>query len=60
MSTTKIILEKFISSQSRLVIQSSDLSLEAIAKMVESKAIDVSPIYQRRDRWPIEKTISFN
>lgn len=49
------IVGKFLESQNNLVIQSSDLSLESIASMVENKAIDVSPGYQRRERWTIEK-----
>jgi hypothetical protein len=55
MAKANSIVEKFTNAQNRLVLQSSDLSLDAIARMVESGAIDVSPIYQRRDRWPIEK-----
>ena len=49
------IIEKFLESQNRLVIQSSDLSLESIASMVESGAIDVTPGYQRRERWNVDK-----
>jgi hypothetical protein len=45
------IAAKFEAAQNALVLQASDLSLETIAKMVESQAIDVSPKYQRRDRW---------
>lgn len=45
------IVKKFESSQDALVLQSSDLSLETIAQMVDSKAIDLAPKYQRRDRW---------
>lgn len=55
MAKTNPIVDKFTNAQNRLVLQSSDLSLDAIARMVESGAIDVSPIYQRRDRWPIDK-----
>lgn len=50
MSTSKIV-EKFESAQNALVLQASDLSLETIAQMVDSGAIDVAPRYQRRDRW---------
>lgn len=46
----KIIL-KFEQAQNSLVLQSSDLSLETIAAMVENGAIDPSPRYQRRERW---------
>lgn len=47
---TKIV-QKFEASQSALVLQTSDLSLQTIAQMVQSGAIDVSPKYQRRERW---------
>jgi uncharacterized protein with ParB-like and HNH nuclease domain len=55
MATNNSIIERFNSAQNRLVLQSSDLSLDAIARMVETGAIDVSPLYQRRDRWSVEK-----
>ena len=45
------IVKKFEAAQDSLVLQSSDLSLETIAQMVDSGAIDVSPHYQRRERW---------
>lgn len=48
------ITKKFESAQDSLVLQSSDLSLETIAQMVDSGAIDVSPHYQRRERWKHE------
>ncbi|WP_171495289.1 DUF262 domain-containing protein [Acinetobacter soli] len=47
--------ELFEKSQNRLFFQSSDLSFSSIADMVESKAIDIRPKYQRRERWTIEK-----
>ena len=50
MDATKVIA-KFESAQDALVLQSSDLSLETIAQMVDSGAIEVSPKYQRRERW---------
>lgn len=50
MNNSKVI-EKFESAQNALVLQSSDLSLETIAQMVDSGAIDVAPKYQRRERW---------
>ncbi|HDR8951121.1 DUF262 domain-containing protein [Burkholderia vietnamiensis] len=52
---TKEIVDRFITAQNSLVIQQSDFSLAAIYDMVIKDAIDVSPHYQRRDRWPIEK-----
>lgn len=45
------IAKKFERAQSSLVLQASDLSLQTITQMVENNAIDVSPRYQRRDRW---------
>lgn len=45
------VIEKFEGAQDALVLQSSDLSLETIAQMVDSGAIDVAPKYQRRERW---------
>jgi hypothetical protein len=45
------VVEKFENAQDALVLQSSDLSLQTIAQMVLSGAIDVAPAYQRRERW---------
>lgn len=49
------IVNKFLQAQNRLVFQSSDLSLDAIANMVEGGAIDIKPKYQRRERWSKDK-----
>lgn len=49
--TKKLIIEKFANSQDALVLQQSDLSLKSVSDMVGSKAIDISPKYQRRERW---------
>jgi len=49
------IVDRFLEAQSRLVIQASDLSLESIASMVEGEAIQISPKYQRRERWTSNK-----
>ena len=43
--------EKIKDYQQGLVLQSSDLSLGAISQMVSKGAIDISPTFQRRDRW---------
>jgi hypothetical protein len=48
---SKKIEERFASSQNALVLQQSDLSLKSISDMVDSHAIDISPKYQRRERW---------
>lgn len=47
----KEILDRFKVAQNSLVIQQSDFSLAAIFDMVSRRSIDVSPHYQRRDRW---------
>ncbi len=52
--TPRSIVERFESAQNSLVLQSSDLSLETIANMTESGAIDTHPKYQRRERWTQE------
>jgi len=52
---TRDIVERFKSAQDSLVIQQSDFSLAAIYEMVSHNAIDISPHYQRRDRWSPEK-----
>lgn len=49
------IVEKFKSSQNALVIQASDLSLETISQMAQTGAIDVSPLFQRRERWDLRR-----
>lgn len=51
----KEIMEKFSRAQESLVTQQSDFSLSAIAEMVKFESIDISPHYQRRDRWHAEK-----
>ncbi len=49
------VVARFKEAQDRLVLQAADLSLEAISGMVASKAIDLSPAYQRRERWSPEQ-----
>jgi Protein of unknown function DUF262 len=51
----KGIIEKFDIAQDSLVLQQSDLSLQSVADMVASGAIDINPKYQRRERWDDEK-----
>ncbi|WP_406360116.1 DUF262 domain-containing protein [Streptomyces sp. NBC_01544] len=55
MSTEEEIVDKFKGAQNALVIQASDLSLETIGTMAESGAIDVAPLFQRRERWDIRR-----
>ena len=42
---------RYDQAQSELVIQSADLPLGTLAGMVDSKAIDLEPVFQRRERW---------
>jgi hypothetical protein len=42
-------------AQRNLVTQSSDLSLGTIAQMVEERAVEINPAFQRRERWDVEK-----
>ncbi|WIE52602.1 DUF262 domain-containing protein [Pseudomonas sp. GM17] len=58
MASEQKILKRFNESQSALVLQQSDLSLQSISDMVDDGAIDVSPKYQRRERWNHEKNSS--
>lgn len=50
-----VIDEKFSKYQDALVLQQADLSLKSISDMVETGAIDISPKYQRRERWTPKK-----
>ena len=50
----KRVVDRFNSAQDRLVLQASDMSLETVAAMVETQAIDTQPKYQRRERWTIQ------
>ena len=53
----KVIEDRFAKSQNALVLQQSDLSLSSISDMVQSGAIDISPKYQRRERWdPVKES----
>lgn len=46
---------RFEQSQNDLVIQSSDFSLQGLKEMVDGQIIDLSPKYQRRERWEVER-----
>lgn len=51
MATEREITARFEQAQDHLVLQASDLSLEAVAGMVQAEAIDIKPEFQRRERW---------
>jgi hypothetical protein len=55
MNISDKVISRFEKSQNSLVLQQSDLSLQSISDMVESGAIDISPKYQRRERWDENK-----
>jgi hypothetical protein len=54
-STTADIERRFDQSQNDLVLQASDFSLQGLKEMVDSQIIDLSPQYQRRERWEVER-----
>ena len=50
-NNTSEIINRFEKSQHDLVLQTSDFSLQGLREMVENQIIDLSPKYQRRERW---------
>lgn len=54
-ASTKAIEDFFELSQNRLVIQTSDFSLQGLKDMVDDEIIDLSPTYQRRERWGVDR-----
>lgn len=55
LGSTSEIERRFEQSQNDLVLQSSDFSLQGLKDMVDSQIIDLSPKYQRRERWEPER-----
>lgn len=49
------LLEDFRSFQEKAVIEVADQGLLSLSQMVDSGSIDVSPGFQRRDRWDIDR-----
>lgn len=47
--------KRFDRSQSDLVLQASDFSLQGLQEMVDGQIIDLRPKYQRRERWEVER-----
>ncbi|WP_366555946.1 DUF262 domain-containing protein [Aquibaculum sediminis] len=54
MKESASLAENFNRAQSKLVIQTADLPLGTLANMVEEGSIDLSPGFQRRERWKQE------
>lgn len=52
---TTSLVELFNQAQSQLVVQTADLPLGTLAGMVEQGAIDLTPGFQRRERWDPDK-----
>lgn len=48
-------LQYFKEAQDALVLQASDMSLGTVSSMVNAQSIDVSPRYQRRERWDLSR-----
>lgn len=53
--TERIIVKKFEDAQESLVLQSADFPLSVLTQMVETKSLDLDPVYQRRSRWDNDK-----
>jgi hypothetical protein len=53
--TNSALITLFNEAQSRLVVQTADLPLGTLAGMVEQAAIDLTPGFQRRERWDPDK-----
>lgn len=53
--TDKERIEHFLEAQQNAVLEIADQGLLSLASLVETGAIDVSPQFQRRDRWDAEK-----
>jgi len=49
------IRDRFLEAQDRLVFQASDLSLGTVSNMANRGAVNLSPDYQRRERWTRQK-----
>jgi len=48
-------IDQFLLAQSGAILEIADQGLSTLASMVASQAIDVSPTFQRRDRWNADK-----
>lgn len=55
LGSTAEIERRFEQSQNDLVLQTSDFSLQGLKDMVDGQIIDLSPKYQRRERWEVER-----
>ncbi len=49
------LIAEFVSAQDGAVIEIADQGLVSLARLVETGSIDVSPRFQRRDRWGSDK-----
>ncbi|GAA1799516.1 hypothetical protein GCM10009811_24290 [Nostocoides veronense] len=49
------VLQSFMDAQKSAVLEIADQGLLSLAHLVDSGAVDVSPKFQRRDRWTAEK-----
>lgn len=55
MKPEKSLEELYVAAQSAAVVEVADQGLASLARLVKTGAIDVSPKFQRRDRWNTEK-----
>jgi len=49
------IVASFLAAQEAAVLEIADQGLVSLARLVETRAIDVAPKFQRRDRWDADK-----
>lgn len=55
LDTQSLLGEAVTRAQRDAVVEIADQGLLSISQLVQNGAIDVSPKFQRRDRWPIDK-----
>lgn len=58
MATTHSLEEEYVAAQRAAVLEIADQGLVSLSHLVRSGAIDVSPKFQRRDRWGADKQSS--
>ena len=54
-SVAEEVVKQFHEKRAEVEITSSDVSVDTIARWVEDNIIDISPDFQRRDRWDDER-----
>lgn len=55
LASARTLEEEYLAAQKAAVLEIADQGLISLAQLVQSGAIDVSPKFQRRDRWTADK-----